>query len=300
LSWLLLSVASLIVPRTWQDKALGAAATRRHERMHELRMGSRERRADVRRRWLDLNPILWLVARQRMKRLAVWLLLAGGGVIWIVGLIVDPHSWKDESAYIITALVAHTIFKFWVATESSRRLSLDRKSGALELLLSTPLSVKEIVRGLMMGLERQFGGPLLVVLLFDFFFMMAGQRSAEWVVVWLALMVVLVADLFTLSWLGMWRGLNSRRPNRAASGLLLRVLVLPYVLLILCITAIALSEAFLREIFGASRWEFKAWLIIWAVISLLVDAYYLFPAQRRLLGQFRIVAAQRFATKGGD
>ncbi|HXJ55365.1 MAG TPA: ABC transporter permease [Verrucomicrobiae bacterium] len=299
LSWLLLCVASIIVPRTWQDPALGAAATRRRERLHDLRMGSRERRSLARRKWLELNPVLWLVARHRMKRVAVWALLAGGVLIWMAGLFFAPHDWKDEEAYILTAVVAHTILKFWVATESSRRFSLDRQSGALELLLSTPLSVQEIVRGLMMGLERQFGGPLLVVLLSDFTFMMAGRRSAEWVTLWLVLMVVLVADLLTLGWLGMWRGLNSRRPNRAASGLLLRVLVLPWVLFLLCLTAVALSDAFARELFGRIDWDGKTWIIFGGVLSLVVDGFYMFPAQRRLLEQFRGVAAQRFTTKGG-
>src|SRR6185436_1194916 len=138
---------------------------------------SREHRTSVRRRWLSLNPVLWLVARQRTKRFAVWGVLGLGGLIWMAGLIFAPHDWKDDGAYFTTAFVIHAIFKFWVATEASRRLSLDRQSGALELMLSTALSVKEIVRGLMMAMERQFGGPMLVVLLADTAFMLAGNNS---------------------------------------------------------------------------------------------------------------------------
>ena len=296
LSCFLLTLACLIVPRTWQDKALGAAATLRRKRMHDLRTGSPERRAVLRRRWLDLNPMLWLVGRYRMKNLAVWGVLVLAALIWGAGLIFAYSDWAQEEVGFLSALILHTIFKFWVATESSRRLSLDRQSGALELLLSTPLTVKEIVRGLMMGLERQFGGPLLVVLLADFLFMMTGRRSTEVVLLWLAIMVVLVADLFTLSWLGMWRGLNSRRPNRAASGLLLRVLVLPWVLFFLVIAVVALSDGFR----GSDSWMgFNAWIVFGVILSLVVDGFFLFPAQRQLLEQFRAVAAQRFATKGG-
>jgi hypothetical protein len=296
LSWLFLVLASGIVPRTWQDKALSPAATRRHERLHALKMGSREHRTSVRRRWLSLNPVLWLVARQRTKRFAVWGVLALGGLIWMAGLIFAPQDWKDDGAYFTTAFVIHAIFKFWVATEASRRLSLDRQSGALELMLSTALSVKEIVRGLMMAMERQFGGPMLVVLLADTSFMLAGNSSTETVMVWVVGMVVFVADLFTLSWLGMWRGLNSRRPNRAASGLLLRVLVLPWVLFLLFVTLIAIAESLGQHI--GRGLEGSAWIFVWGLISLAVDAFFFFPAHHRLLEQFRQVAAQRFETKG--
>src|SRR5882672_4134833 len=75
LSWVLLLAASLIVPRTWQDKALSAEAVRRHERLNRIRMGSAGQRRSVRQRLLEINPFFWLVARHRMKPVAVWTFL---------------------------------------------------------------------------------------------------------------------------------------------------------------------------------------------------------------------------------
>jgi len=72
--------------------------------------------------------------------------------------------------------------------------------------------------------------------------------------------------------------------------------VLPWVLFFLVIAVVALSDGFR----GSDSWMgFNAWIVFGVILSLVVDGFFLFPAQRQLLEQFRAVAAQRFATKGG-
>lgn len=293
LSWLLLVSASLIVPRTWQDKALTAGAMKRRERLNRLQLGSSDQRRRFRTRLLDINPLYWLVARHRTKPFAAWTFIALGILIWSIGLWVSPNDWKDEVAYIWTAVVAHTVLKFWVATEASRRFSLDRQSGALELMLSTPISVKEIIRGQLMGLERQFAGPVLAILLADFVFLLACRHQSGMVMLWVAGMAVFVIDLITLSWLGMWRGLNSRRPNRASAAALARVLMLPWLIFFILLTVIAMSDGFGR----AANWDANTPVILWLGISVTVNAIFGLPARTRLLTQFRQVATQRFETR---
>jgi hypothetical protein len=165
------------------------------------------------------------------------------------------------------------------------------------LLLSTPIQVKEIVRGQWMALERQFAGPVFAVLVADFVFLLAGRRESEMVLMWVVGMVVFVTDLLTLSWLGMWRGLNSRRPNRAAAAALVRVLVLPWMVYLLFLTFIGLSSGFGGR---SSQWTGHALIIFWGIISLVFCAVFGLPARRRLLEEFRQVATQRFETRGGD
>jgi ABC-type transport system involved in multi-copper enzyme maturation permease subunit len=295
LSWILLGAASLIVPRTWQDKALTAEETRRRERLNRLKLGSSEERRGFRRRLLEINPFYWLVARHRMKAFIVWAFLASVAFIWMLGLIFNPRDWKQDEAYVFTAIAVHTVLKFWVVTEACRRFSLDRQSGALELLLSTPISVKAIVRGQWQCLERQFAGPVLAVLLVDFVFLLAGRRESGVVMLWLAGMIVFVADVLTLGWLGMWRGLNSRRPNRAAAAALVRVLVLPWMAFLLFMTFIGVTGGF----DGAhSIWNVQVMIVLWSVISLVFNAVFGLPARQRLVDEFRHVATQRFETRG--
>ena len=239
------------------------------------------------------------MARHRTKPIAVWAFVALGAFIWMLGLIFAPRGWKDDVAYVWTAVIAHTVLKFWVVTEACRRFSLDRQSGALELLLSTPISVKEIVRGQWMGLERQFAGPVFAVLLADFAFLLAGRRETEMVVMWIAGMTIFMVDLVTLVWLGMWRGLNSRRPNRAAAAALVRVLVLPWMVFLLLLTLIGMSGGFGRSY---SLWTGNGLVILWTAISLVFNAVFALPARHRLQEEFRQVATQRFETrkmKGG-
>jgi len=292
LSWALLIAASLIVPRTWQDRALTAKEVRRREWLNRLKLGASEKRRAFRRRLLDINPFYWLVARDRLKPIAVWAFLALGAFIWMLGLIFDPQDWKDDGVYIWTALIAHTVLKFWVVTEACRRFSLDRQSGALELLLSTPISVKEILRGQWQGLERQFTGPVFTVLLADFVFLLSSPREPEVVLMWIAGMVVFLADIVTLAWLGMWRGLNSRHPNRAAAAALVRVLMLPWMVYLFLLSWIGTSGGF-----SGGRGTGPVLIVLWAVISLVFNAVFGLPARRRLQEEFRQVATQRFETR---
>jgi ABC-type transport system involved in cytochrome c biogenesis permease component len=294
MGWLLLLASSFIVPRTWQDRPLSAAALRRRQQIGQLGAGPLSRRVARRQSLLSINPVLWLVTRGRFKTAALWALLLGGAVAWSVGLIKNPADWKEEFAYVLTAIAAHTILKFAVVTEACRRFSFDRQSGALELLLSTPLPPREIIRGQVLGLEKLFAGPVLVVLLADFVFLLAERHGEGWIAMWSVGMIIFVADLFTLSWLGMWRGLNSRRPNRAAAAALLRVLVLPWILIALALTVLGLSRV---RFFDHNFWELNGLQLLYLVVSLAVNALFGLPARRRLLTQFREVATQRFESR---
>src|SRR6059036_3107293 len=106
------------------------------------------------------NPIYWLTNRIRLKNWLVWMFLAVVLLLWILGLALDSADWTTPGAYIFTGFILHLVLKFWLAGEACRRFCLDRQSDALELLLSTPLGVREILRGQLMSLARQFGPPV--------------------------------------------------------------------------------------------------------------------------------------------
>lgn len=316
LAWAFLAAASFLLPRTWQDRrtvaptkttppATGAGSTpgpgfrgpAGAEDQVSPGTGDRPASAVVARRaLLDLNPLLWLVTRGRFKLLKPWIVPALGALLWTWGLLKHPTDWKNEFAYVLTALAAHTLLKFLLVTEACRHFSHDRQSGALELLLSTPLSVREIVHGQVLGLERQFAGPVFVVLLADLAFLMAERHTQGWVSVWAVGMIVFVADLWTLGWLGMWLGLIRRHPNRAALGALFRVLVLPWILFALVMTVLGVSGG-LRMMNNAA-WENYGLPLLYAGLSLGVNLVFGLPARQRLLAEFRTVATQRFDSKG--
>jgi ABC-type transport system involved in multi-copper enzyme maturation permease subunit len=296
LGWALLALACLIVPRTWHDRAETPAAARRRAFWQRLAHGSAETRRVVRERLLAINPFYWLAGRDRFKSALVWLVLGAGGVVWALGLKFAPQDWKHAGAYFTTMLIAHTMLKLWVGSEAVRRLAADRKSGALELLLSTPLPVGEIVRGQWLALLRQFGGPALAVLLADGVFALAERRDRDWVWTVATFASVFLADLITLGWLGMWLALRSRGANRAAGAAFVRVLVLPWMVFLAVLTPFffgAITQTIPRWLWSDERLLFALGL----AIALGLDLVFSLHARGKLMKEFRAVAAQRFAAR---
>ena len=81
--------------------------------------------------------------------------------------------------YFLTAIVVNTTLKIWITSEAGNRLGQDRKLGALELLVSTPLSIADILRGQMLALRRQFLGLVLVVLGLELVCCLSAERHAD-------------------------------------------------------------------------------------------------------------------------
>jgi ABC-type transport system involved in cytochrome c biogenesis permease component len=289
-AWLFLLLACVIVPRSWQDKSEGGA---RRGLLNRLRYGTASIRLAWRRHALGINPFYWLVSRDRMGIWLVWGLLAFTGLIWLWGLARFKRDFLSEPIYFLTGFMLHVLLKLWIAGEAAKRLGQDRRSGALELILSTPLSVRKILSGQLLGLWKQFSGPTMVVLAIDLIFLWAERQNEEWVLMCVVGMIILIADLIALAWVGMWMGLRSRHANRAAAAAVARVMVLPWVLWGGIMTLLAISS--MR--FGA-RWMNEEFVMVfWAVVSLAVAAGFALWSRARLLNDFRVVATQRHDQK---
>ncbi|HWQ92320.1 MAG TPA: ABC transporter permease, partial [Clostridia bacterium] len=143
--WGFLLFASLIAPHSWQDRPAGRSRFPLREAWRMLSYGGAPARAVFRRRLLDVNPFYWLTARIRLRPAMVWIALAALAGLWIWGLIELKHDWFNEGIYVTTALVLNVLLKVWLGSEACRQLAEERQQGTLELLLSTPLSVREIL-----------------------------------------------------------------------------------------------------------------------------------------------------------
>lgn len=234
---LCLVVAAVTLPAVFRREAMGGTPARRTsptnariaEAMPTLTMST------PRRHLLDINPVLWLCQRGRMQRLAPWLILAVIGALWMGGLLMWPRDWLDAGMCLFTAFVLNTTLKSLLASAACRQFNQDRNSGAIELLLCTSLSVRDIVRGQVQAVVRQFRGPLLVVLgadllLFARFMgeMSSGSDKTTALLVWTAGVVALLTDLVAIAALSMWLGLTQRRANSAVTKTLARVMGIPW------------------------------------------------------------------------
>jgi hypothetical protein len=290
-AWLLLILSSVIVPRICKDRPKGEKRARLSEWWRNLILGDNAKRAALRRRLLDRSPYLWLSGRERFRPALVWALiipLTGIG-IWIF---LKFEIAFYESAMVLLGIV-FLVVKVWFTGEVCNRWVEDRKSGALELLLCTPLQVREVIRGQGMALLRQFGWPVVTaaslgVVVYLVFTIHIGSGSATktgrtWV--WMNI-PVLIADLIALRWTAMWLGLRARGLNRAIGGTLGRVLALRF-LVYFIIGAIMTVSAWL----GMRPAQLLPQLSLWLMVALILDAYFWLSSRHKFLKYFRMIAA---------
>ena len=301
LAWLCLAYASWRLPRSWQQGATEPGRRGFRNRLERMRFPTRERRDAFRARLLEHSPAAWLAGRHWLRPLSVWafLLLAVAAFLllaWQVG-----RDWWNGGVYLTTSILLHLVLKVWMANESSRQIVDDRASGALELLLSTPLSVPEILRGLIVPLRRQFVGPILAVLVADAAFLLASvskdmsnsDDANMWTVFWLLRMGFLVFDAFTLVWLGLWLGMVTKG-TRTGSGAVTRVLILPSVLFLGLLTL-----GILPLMRGGDHFTPFLVLVAWVLICTGNNFLWLRKARGRLFGEFRELATVRTVKKRG-
>ena len=294
LAWAAFIGASIVTPRSWQDKSQGARVLSLKEKWRNLAHGSSEVRKSSRGVMLDANAFYWLAARDRFKPILVWLFLLAAVIIWSWAVMKENIKWsQEESLMIFTSLVLHTVIKIWIASEACRRFVDDRKSGALELILGTSITIKEIVEGQWMALRKQFAWPVLVILVVDILFLFAeAEEGSDWVMTYLCGTLVFVVDLIAITWVSMWIGLLKGKTNAAVSSSVGRIMILPWILFFMAMTALTVVAMF------AFRFEFEMVLLLWTVISLVIAIFNIAWCKDRLFTQFRFLATQRVIGAG--
>ncbi len=310
-AWVFLVISSWHLPRSWQEKAGGRSLAWR-ERLRQWSYGSAKSRDAFRRRLLNVNCFYWLVSRNRRGPVWVWLVLGVCAVLWIWIYPFPAIKAGNPSAdailplFVAGTLMSHTLLKFWAASESTRHLEEQRRNGALEFLLScTPLSTDVILRGQWLALRRHLFWPLVTVMAADCALITAGAlHIAEWrrqspplswaihysffveYAAWTgAAMIMLVADMIAIGWVGMWQAMSQKTPKRAAGATISRILIIPFFLALPFSVASSVSR-FFTPIDGL-----VFVLIVWFVLGIAVDLFFAFYSRWRLRTEFRPRAA---------
>ncbi len=295
LSLLLLLVAGWVAPRSWQDRPSRAQKSRWRDLWHAWMRGPAPERAAFRKRTLDTNAFYWLAARARFRTVHVWTFLGCMAIWWLVCWALLGRYWLDPSVAVLTGLLLNFAFKVWVTIEAGRQLAEDKRTGALELLLSLPLTTQDILRGQLLAIRRQFLWPLVVALGVGVLLMlMVRQRAPGWEnqATWLGGMAMFVVDLIALAWVGMWRALVARSHNRATISTLLDVLILPWALFA---GVAGTGQVWFGLALGQS-WDpgWRFYLRLWMGLGLAVDLVFGLAAWWQLRTRFRELALRRF------
>jgi len=293
LSSLLLFITSRTVTRVWSDRPRVARSGWREKWRARIR-GSAGIRERYRTCLLNMNPVLWLSIRERHLCSYPWIFMGSTLAVLSMGFFIEHNTAWLEST-VVTFYVVHFIFKYWLATFVCEGLSADRDQGALEVILSTPLRVSEIVRGQWLGVRRFFGWPFLALVIVEIVLVSwatMAKRYAPDNVTWVVFAgfgaVLLFADCFAIGALGMWRGVRARTPHAAASSTLIVVLALPSLLLAILATVAGVLEVdHLSELF---------WTTSWLLLGLVTDLVVILWAHRKYEPNLRRAVSERYAS----
>ena len=231
------------------------------------------------------------------------------------GAATSPASQALEQFTTVLEWLFNLALYLWVASQASRFFVDAVRNGALELLLVTPVTPPQIVRGQWTALWRTFALPVLCVVLLQsagtvisvletknqIAFSVAtaaGTPAAPvryippdmtWFLIATAVTGVItsVASLVAVAWFGMWMGLTNRKTSLAVLKTVCFVLVLPWIALIFA--RIFIMFAMIPVGIGGSH---TAMLVvpplIVAVLTLAKDAFFILWARWNLRANFRV------------
>jgi hypothetical protein len=281
ISAMFIVLASLILPRAWQERPDTA------QNAAWLSGGRRwtSRQKAARRRLLNVNPVIWLATRAEQQTFLVWTLILSGSTVGLALWFIAGGIKMATFSILLLFLLMHLMLSMWVASEACAVFPAARDSGALELLLSTPLTMREIVDGHVIGMTRLFRGPLFALLVAEGILLVAyltmgarqGIQARELGFALFAVGLFLttsITDLFAVARYGMWVGLIEKRAGWAVTRTILLVLLVPVI--------VALP-------FGC-LWP------LWPVVGVLKNLYFISRGQELLRRNFRTAVTERFGT----
>lgn len=309
LGWLFLLLSSVCIPRAWQERSAKVNASRQ-SLGQRWQFGGQYARAKRRENLLNKNPILWLAARNQWLPRLVWTATLISLALF-VGKIIFPakngNNWLRELEGVFQFLVRFVFF-LWVASQSSRFFVEAMRNGAMELILVTPATPAQIVKGQWRALCQTFLIPGLVLLLIS----LAGdwiqlrelmKNMPNQVVVgapgnfnmihnqivqMIAGILTYIANLFAVAWFGMWMGMTTRKPTIAILKTICFVIVLPWLALIF-IQGVTMIVTMLPKWGGF--WPFWTATALVSALNVAKSLVFIYWSRRRLADRFRHQAA---------
>lgn len=219
-----LLLAAVVLQRTWRDQLTDGSA------------------ASPFRRWLDRlfsktvfnpkqpftqwegNPFCKLAVRKAWPVTMARMVLLTVMLVWFGGWALSGSSWiKPPTAFACAALLHAGLF--WAMTcAAGARLGVERQTGGLEIVLTTPLSIDEILRGQARALWLQFRTTLITAFIFDLTMFSSAvpfenadpQALFAYLLIWVLLFVLSFALHREATCKAMWISLWTGRPVYAA------------------------------------------------------------------------------------
>lgn len=223
IAWFCLALAAGRAPFCWQETRLRQSTPA--ARLHQSHRRAAQRSSD---------PLLWLASRGRHFR--TWILAALLIAIAIIGL--GGYPWRTlrgVSQFVLT--VAGLLLYVWMTAHATRFFFEGVRSGALELILCTPITPQEVIRAQWRSFMATFTLPLLFIVtaeqLATFTQLLntgAGTPIGSYMIAQqIYSAITSITTAIAIGWFGMWMGLRSRKAHVAVIKTLVFVFVLPFI-----------------------------------------------------------------------
>jgi ABC-type Na+ efflux pump permease subunit len=244
----------------------------------------------------DGNPIKWLADRDGRTPAWMWVTLVLSAMAWLMVHPVFNSNRRSVELAILGGILFHAVLKCWIAWEATLRFAADRRCGALEVLLSTPLTVREILEGQLSSLFNLFLKPILAVVIVDLTLLVSGWQSggapSNDVLTGFSLVVMLtfIIDIAAIALLGMWLGLKTRGASAPLVQTVGQVMMVPTV--IFAVVAFGLLSA--GGVAAMANYR-GALLLLWFLIGTTNSLVCILNAFRGLQERFRELATLQTA-----
>lgn len=244
-AWLAAALAAFLTHRNWKDAELSGTESVIGRWIYP-HVAPRRPISPVA---LETNPILAWRSTRSSVRPFLWILCGFGTVVAILAARSSPAvpltlptlaygAPPAPASVVVTSILL--LLKVLFAWQSCEFWTHGRRTGELEILLSTPLRDDQILDAQWICLRRAFLAPLvflIVVVLMTPAAMdllprfatpsPAGGGILSAMGLWLYQIVTLPLELLAIAWMGAWIGLSSKRPGAAFGRTVLLVIVLP-------------------------------------------------------------------------
>jgi hypothetical protein len=288
-----LIAACRIVPHSWKVKERQSARSRLSAgRFAEARPVDKARQTIM----LAKNPIFWLGSRDRFARLWPFLFLMASLIG--AGCLIAYYNLPREPAFatlFVTIFANDFAMRVRTGVTASIQLGGDRKSGALEMILSTPLTIPEIVKGQWMTIRRSMLETYILLLCIYSvvavkFLSLLSQNGGGALLACFFVMIS-IGDVISMGYVGMWKAMRVHNVAHAGSAALARVVLLPWFFWLGLLPLLNKIPA-MRE--WSSRSPLRAQLSVALIVWLFSTATAIYGARRKLLLHFREAATDRY------
>ncbi len=246
-AWCLLIFASSGLIRHWRKNSVSIGSSGGWTQWDHRSRQATSRSARWRRQLLDLNPILWVNTDRR--RDGMWLLAFVFSLLIVGAVLQSPRPVPPAIPYSLSlqigAPLTSIVLLIFMASRASRFFGQARRTGTLELLLTTPLDQATILRGLRGSCLAFWTRSVFLYLIWKgasilWFYgsvqgatiAIQGSRQFNYfnymALTALGDLIGFAMSLYALSSVGMWMGLASRKPSQAATRTFAYVMVLPW------------------------------------------------------------------------